>query len=44
MAERYQVFEKDNKKMLWASSLNELLQDKQQKLQLWAGMKKMFGL
>lgn len=44
MAERYQVFEKDNKKMLWASSLSELLQDKQQKLQLWAAMKKMFGL
>lgn len=44
LGERYVVLEKDNKKMLWATTLDELLKDKQQKLQLWECMKKMFSI
>jgi hypothetical protein len=44
LGEKYSVFEKDNKKMVWSAPLTELLADKQQKVLLWGAMKKMFDL
>lgn len=44
LGEKYSVFEKDQKKMLWADTLADLCADKQKKALLWVGMKKMFGL
>ncbi len=44
LGEKYSLFEKDQKKMIWSDTLADLLADKQKKLQLWTAMKKMFGL
>jgi len=44
LGEKYAIFEKDTKKIVWSASLGELVEDKQQKIALWTIMKKMFGL
>ncbi|MFY7787888.1 MAG: hypothetical protein ACOVQA_08450 [Thermoflexibacteraceae bacterium] len=42
--ERYLVVKRDNKKLLWADTLEVLVNDKTKKIQLWKCLKEMFAL